>query len=909
MLSRIFNRKPRLDHPKPSKRLEALAALADSEQTTILKVAREDEAHEVRVAALNRLAAADHIAELLDDDALAEEAVRLVCQKIDTKHPLMSHTAVRNHVLESISCGKELVELAQHQANSKDIAETIFVANSAEVRHDAIKQIANLDVLTHCERISRNKDKSINRYIREKLNDVKRLQNKRDDTLARAEQLIESANRTNPADAHYSSVRQAQEQNWDASLDELGTLNDQLLEYGLEKLDLDMLRTRFPRRSKSLDESEADPHLFNEIIGQLRNAEDQNAALAEAEERWLEALRVQKVPIELSNEFFELTAEIRADQKHGFVRNRLEERFAELAESDLAIPNLEDRDSWPELWQVRKRAKQHGNSIERFIGYDDFVALDTATQNAWRQRLEDTKSSCEAIVQRADELFESTQQEIETTLEQISEKLNEGELAEATKAERHTRALILRLPESARKRHFDALMPIAGDLKQLLNWKSFAILPKREELCHKIESLVSSPKPPQEQFDQIRALREEWKALGPPTNREEGGLQQRYDEAADQAWLVCAEWFEQQKQERVENAKRKEALARDLENYEKETDWENVDWRNVHQTLSQHGKQFKEIGRVDQSRYRSIKKRFDRAFKTIRDRLDKHREEVAVEKQTLIEKVQAISADDSLDRKARVDAVKAIQAQWKTAGRTFFKDEERLWRDFQQACNEVFENLRQQWKERNESIGQNIEEAKKLVKELQTRAQKNPQELNPTEVQATQKKLEELFLPVRVQKDLNRKIGQIEDVIAGRKQAAVQMQISDRLRLLLDKDVELAGYESNDSPIPDEWYDAVDNDMVLFETRAPLEDVSSLHDIVLRAEIAADIEATTTEDEERRLQLRVGALSTTMKQSKPTPQSTAEELIKAWLGLAHGEQPLRERFRTAIEIVLKQIAD
>lgn len=909
MLSRIFNRKPRLDHPKPTKRLEALAALPDADQQTIFQVAVEDEAHEVRLAALQRISDTADLAKLLDDSVLAEEAVRLVCKKIDSNHSLMGHAAVRSHVLGSIESGKELAELAHHQTNSKAIAETIFVASSAHVRHDAIKHIVNLEVLTHCERISRNKDKSINRYIRERLTEVKRLQNKRDETLARAEQLIESANRANPADAHYSSVRIAQEQNWEASLTELTALNEQLHECGVEKLDLDMLRARFPRRTKSLDADEPDPHRFNEIIGKLRSAENPTAALAEAEEEWLEALRVQKVPVELSNEFFELTAEIRADQKHGVARDHLEERYAKLTAEELALPNLDDRDAWPQLWQIRKRAKQQCHTIDRFYGYDEFVALDEATQNTWRQRLESTKLMCETIVQRADELFESTEIEIKSTLEQVSEKLSAGELAEATKAERNVRSLILRLPESARKRHFDALMPISGDLKQLLNWKSFATLPKREELCHKIEALVSEPKPPQEQFDQIRALRDDWKALGPPSNREEGELQQRYDEAAEKAWLVCAEWFELQKQQRAENANRKEALARDLEIYEQETDWENVDWREVQQTLSQHGKQFKEIGRVDQSRYRTIKKRFDRAFQTIRDRLNKHREQVSEVKQSLIEKVQSIAIDEELDRKARVDSVKEIQAQWKYAGRTFFKDEERLWREFQQACNEVFENLRQQWKDRNESIGQNIDEAKSLVKQLQDQAQKNPQDLSPSHLQEVEKKLDDMFLPVRVQRDLNRKLGQIEDIIAGRKHAAVQMQISERLRLLLEKDVELSGYESSDSPIPDEWFDAVDNDMVLFETRAPLEDASALLDIVLQAEIAAGIEASSSEEEERRLQLRVGALSTTMKQSRPTPQSTAEDLIKAWLGVAHGEQPLRERFRSAIEVVLKQIAD
>ncbi len=909
MLSRFFNRKPRLDHPNADKRLEALATLADSDQDTILSLASDDGDVKVRNAALQRLTSVEALSKFLDDQDLADEAVQLVCAQIDSNHPLLSRENVRNYMLEHIESGSELVDIAQQQASTQDFAETIFLASSASVRHEAVALIANVDVLSHCERISRNKDKSVNRFIRDRLSEVKRLQGSRDETLSRAEQLIESATRTTAADAHYASLREAQENSWNAILDELAELNARLHEFGVEKLDLDMLRTRFPRRVKSIDENAEDPERFTAIIAELKQAENQTEALVDAEKAWLEALRVQKVPLELSNQFFELTAQIRSEQKHDVARDRLTERFDKLTSVELAIPDLKVKENWAKVWHASKLAKDHRQNVERFAKHRDFIALDAETQGRWRQRLTEVTDHCENIVQRADQLFEETLKGIDETLPTLHEKIQEGALQQAINTERHARNLILRLPEGARKHQFDLLAPHAAELKQLLNWKAFATLPKREELCSKIETLRDTPLPPQQQFDQVRALRADWNALGPPSNRDEVSLQKRYDDAAEGAWQICADWFEEQKQHRIENANLKETLARELENLIEDTDWDAPDWREVQHALSQHLKQFKDVGETDRSRSRSVNKRFFSAYQTIRDRLITHRQETSKAKEALIEQAKEICNQEELDDQERINAIKGLQAEWKAVGPTFHKAEERLWNEFRTLCNSVFETRRVQREERKETISKNIDQAKDMVEKLLRRARGGKQQFDINAVHEVEEQLAELVLPARIKKDLDRKLAQVDDILADRKLAALQMEASERLKLLLEKDAELAGFETSDSPIPVEWYDAVQNDMVLFESRTPLSDDSKLRDIVLRAEIQAEIEPANTEDEERRLQLRVGDLATTMGRSEASRKDIAEGLIRDWVAVAHGEQPMRERFNRAMDVLLNRLGD
>ena len=889
--------------------MEALTTLPNSARDTFRSLAREDENLRVRTAALKRLTAVDDLSEFLDDQDLSDEAVRLVCASIDTKHPLISRENVRNYMLEHIESGTELAEIAQQQASTQAIAETIFLANSATVQHDAVALIANVDVLSHCERISRNKDKAVNRFIRDRLSEVKRFQASRDEALSRAEQLIESATRTTSTDAHYASLRDAQETSWSEILEELTELNERLHGFGVESLDLDMLRTRFPRRAKSINENAEDPERFRAIIAELSHAENQSEALEDAEKSWLEALRIQKVPLELSNQFFELTARIRSEQKHDVVRDRLTERFDKLTSIDLAIPDLKDKENWAKVWRVSKVAKDHRQNVERFMEHREFVELDTETQARWRQQLTELHDHCQSIAQRADQLFEETLKDIEETMPSLKDKIQEGALQQAINSERHARNLILRLPEGVRKRQFDLLAPLSAELKQLLNWKAFATLPKREELCSKIETLRDSPLPPQQQFDQVRALRADWNALGPPSNRDEVSLQKRYDDAAEGAWRVCAEWFDEQKQHRIENTNRKEALARELENVIEDTDWGTPDWRELQHTLSQHLKQFKEVGDTDRSRSRAVNKRFFNAYQIIRDRLITHRKETSKAKEALIEQAKEICNQEDLDDQERINAIKGLQAEWKAVGPTFHKAEERLWSEFRTLCNSVFETRRVQREERKETISRNIDDAKDMVDKLLRRARGGKQQFDVNAVHEVEEQLAELVLPARIKKDLDRKLAQVDDILADRKLAALQMEASERLKLLLEKDVELAGYETSDSPIPVEWYDAVQNDMVLFESRTPLSDDSTLRDIVLRAEIQAEIEPSSTEDEERRLQLRVGDLATTMGRSEASQKDIAEGLIRDWVAVAHGEQPMRERFNRAMDVLLNRLGD
>ena len=909
LITRLLKRKPRLDHPIPEKRLIALADMTDGEQATFVSMARGDEDEAVRIAALKRVAKLDAVAEFLEDPSLQSLATEIIGSQVDVEHPLAQNAMVRQYLLERVNNSDLLVAMASQETEPSKVAEVLFSPESTEIIADAVAKTTNLEVLTHCERFSRNREKSIYRNVKERIGEVKKLQSNREETLDRAEQLIMSATRASAADNNYDSLRTAQEAKWQQVIQELEGLNDELHEFGVAKLDLHMLQTRFPKRARSHQETEENPQRFAQIIGSLKQTVNDPRALDNAEQEWLEALRKQKAPVELSNEFFDLISGIRNQFKRSDNKDKLKNRFESISTLALEVPDLSERSNWPELWLMRRRAKERIQSIERFLDQRGFESLDGKTQSEWREQLTQVKSRCSDLIAQADSRFEETVAEINEEIPKLATKLEEGASKTAISMERHIRNLILRLPENARRKHYEALAPSYAELKQFMTWKSFATQPKREELCERIETLRDNPLEPSQHFEAVKSLRAAWNALGTPSTREDTALQRRYDLAAEQAWEVCEAWFEEQNRLRQANAEKKIALARELETMFKETNWEEPDWKYIQNHLFKRREQFRAIGATDKSKKSSINKRFYEAHNKIRERVIEHKESTAKAKEGLIDQAKALCEDEALEQKVRLDSIRALQKEWKAVGATFRVQEERLWKEFQEICNSAFDSLRVAREERKQTIGKNIDEANEVVSKLLKDAKANGEQFSPMEVDKVESKLEELLLPTHVRRSLQRKLAQVDDILANRKHAVRQLQLEERLKLLLEKDTELAGFESSDSPIPVEWFDAVQSDSVWFESRMQTDNEDTLRDVVLRAEIAGDIPPANPQDDARRLELRVGELASNLKIGQQTRHEVAEQLVRDWVGHAHGEQPLRTRFQDAMEIVLKNLGD
>ena len=69
-----------------------------------------------------------------------------------------------------------------------------------------------------------------------------------------------------------------------------------------------------------------------------------------------------------------------------------------------------------------------------------------------------------------------------------------------------------------------------------------------------------------------------------------------------------------------------------------------------------------------------------------------------------------------------------------------------------------------------------------MVDKLLRRARGDKQQFDINAVHEVEEQLAELVLPARIKKDLDRKLAQVDDILADRKLAALQMQAGERLK-------------------------------------------------------------------------------------------------------------------------------
>ena len=234
-------------------------------------------------------------------------------------------------------------------------------------------------------------------------------------------------------------------------------------------------------------------------------------------------------------------------------------------------------------------------------------------------------------------------------------------------------------------------------LTELKDWKSFSVAPKRVELMEEMESLVGATMDPVVLADRIKGLQEEWRTLSKGAGENVEADWQRFQEAAQKAYQPCREYFEAQSLVRQENLQRREALLQRLVAFESGHDWEQPDWRTVIVALRESKQQWRGHAPVDRAAGKAVQEQFVALTSNLQSRLDAEYAGNRKERHSLVERAQRlIAAEDS--RKA-IDEVKDLQLQWKEVGLVPRDEDQRLWEEFRQHCDAVFQKRQQEFAE------------------------------------------------------------------------------------------------------------------------------------------------------------------------------------------------------------------
>lgn len=903
-----LKRKPAIEHSNPKIRLEALEALDENEQARFIDLARSDHDPDVRLAACRRISELASLHEFIEDATLGEFCAEAIAASADKSDPLSTHPRVVHKRLAQSPSAAAALSTAKLLDQPALVAEAILQTAAPELRHDVVALLDSEELLTSFEKASRNKDKTVNRLVRDRFERIKDLRTSYTDAILSAKNVITRAESLHPPTQHYVERRDAVEAEWQACLNELRGLVGQLGCFLHVDGEISSLESLFPARIE-VDENESDAiPAASALLIRLHQSDGSLEELEEIEDEWAKLVTEDAPPDLLARNFYEDLAQLRATAERLDRKSKVQKRVDELAKEISPIQPGDNPEKWSTAWRTYRAAKRRIRDIENFTRQAEYSEF--ADEEDWEEtfskatrRLEDLRSDVEQLANR-------TTSKIERNLESLDELITNGDVQLAFSKLRNTQRLILCVPERRRAEWQAKLKPVSARVNELKDWQSFAESPKRDSLCEAVEELVQSPETAQVQSERLKSLRQEWNKLGRPVTRRELELTDRFNDAAEKAFEICRAAYREMQALRTANYRARRNLCDQLSDYVEKYDWENPDWRSVTNTLRRAREEWQQLTPVDQRRGRSVSARYHALTKDIQKRITEYRSSNAKEKRELIAQLAAAIDDDTVANTELTDLVKSLQAQWKNIGPAQRKVDTKLWTQFREKCDFVFEMRNEQRNERRKSIDKNIERAAQLVDELADSIESDDdqeQVVDAGMIRRCQSEVEALDLPRRIADQMSRRIQEMFDKLSQSEQRRLQRVAANSLAKLIELETQRAQFECERSDIPDEWFEAVGDDRSWFDSRRPTTgaNASDLRGVVIRLEILGDI-TSPPEDQTERMMIQAARLETRFRSSSRVPEESVEDLIHYWCGSAYGDQPLRERFVAAAKAALNR---
>lgn len=912
MLKSLFQRRPRLDDPDPLVRLRALEEDQKLSVDDITRVARDDGDRKVRLSALKRVDSLDLYAELIDDDDLGKFCCKAISERIDDDHPLAKHPQVWPLRLLVVTDPDRVYKLARQLGSNAEVADALVRLPAREVRDAALKLCFDEEILSEMEKGSRHQDKNVNRFVRQRLNAIKELRNRSQNLTAQAIHVIESAERSSPSDPHYLARREKSEREWEHTLEAIAQLNTQLIEFERDEIDIESLKKRFPERVDPVAADVSGPKQFSAILARLKEKAIRLSDVDDCEQEWLDALKAHSAPSDVADQFYHLANQKRREIRQEESAERHKRNLKRLLEPiEFNQPDTRSSD-WQHVWSTRNAASTRIDRIARFVDRMD-KENESAELQEGLDALDAMTNTLKQTVERCTELEDETVRHIESNLVSLDKFIESGSLRKAKSAERNVIALINRLPKRRQSSFNLRLTPAMAAIRRLSGWQEFAEEPKRLALCESIEELVQNPLSPEEQYRKIRELRNQWNELGILRSRNERTLQDRFDKAADTAFGVCKAWFEEQAAIRANNLKARQAICDSLRSFVDEYDWENPDFRLVHKTLRTAQTEWRTLVPVERIKGKELNATFNKLLKELETHLSSHWSENQKKKEALIEEVKNALEDESMNSSELIELVKGVQAQWKGVGPAGRRHEQKLWNEFRKQCNTAFELRETQQQERRSQIDTNInlakEEVARVSKTIEDKESTLPQ-LSPSLVSDLRAKIGDIELPMRIRNRLNEELASLSTKLSQRREMLETRRTSEELLLLMDIDREFSECETKSEEPDADLLERASKEGNWFLTRnadIAAKNVFALHELVLRAEVLADI-PSPPEDAGKRMQVQVSRLQHGLTRGGESEEQKVERLIQSWCSKAFGEQPLRDRFQTAIRKHLQKLS-
>lgn len=247
-------------------------------------------------------------------------------------------------------------------------------------------------------------------------------------------------------------------------------------------------------------------------------------------------------------------------------------------------------------------------------------------------------------------------------------------------------------------------------------------LEAKTKLCEAAEKLADEPDVISA-FHQLQDLHQQYREIGPVAKDLREQIWARFKAASTVINKKHQQHFDELRAKEEDNLRRKTELCERVEAVAKEENKGTADWDKHTQQIIDIQKEWKTIGFAPQKMNVKIFERFraacDDFFTRKGDFFKKMKAqfaENAEKKKALVEKAQALM--DSTDWRPTSDKLIALQKEWKTIGMVPHKLGDKLWADFQQACNHFFDARNAANAGMRSAEHENLEKKKDIIEKL-----------------------------------------------------------------------------------------------------------------------------------------------------------------------------------------------
>ena len=713
--------KPSWKSSSVEKRRSAIAEMdgvGEEQQEILFQLARDDEDSSVRIAAIRQLTSAAALHELskkISDSAVRTEAEKRVNELMGANHALddaqyrdlLKHypelqlriaahadsTSVRTEVIQTLSSGQ--------------LFEVLGATDYTDSRQLIAEKLSNIEDLESARKIMRGKDKNAERIIKTKIDACRSLERQQAENLARLDKLIEEVEYLASHDwlPEFMTRCRAHRQQWDSLEFDIDDDTRQRYQVAREIVD-----THYEQQRITGQTLQSQQQLVSDLEALLQITAGRDLAAS------LEALSDSQAQQQAYRSGWQALADITPPDR--LVLDQYDKMLGALQSATQLVAKaaglvqdaVEGSSRTGDSSKPSSNSRQLEAALKSLKWPADFDELQVATE--LQQQVVDWDRARKASAEAHEQKLAGAHKKISA----ISRFSRAGKLARAKQiAEKVEKALSQFDGKdlSGLQERFEKASKTLGDMG---DWKNFATEPKYIELCDAMELLITSKHHPDKRSTEMKALQQQWKALGHSDISDQ--YWPRFKLAADKVYQPCAEFFEQRHKIRKSNLEQRQQYVEQMRELLETTDWDNnPDFKKAQSSLRSISDSFASIKEVERNAGRKQWKQLSKFKDAVTAKLDEAYDANIALKQELIRQTEVLA--ESSAEVENLATLKTLQTRWKQIGITRRNQDQKAWTAFKTQGDIVYNKVQALRQGKREETDQQLNAYREIIKDIQ----------------------------------------------------------------------------------------------------------------------------------------------------------------------------------------------